>query len=704
MARLPSDAEIGLPNAQSGRPIASIDQSGYARGAAAQAQGAQNLGEGISRAGQQIGYAVNRQQEQDDKLELARATADWRIGKVGLDTKYKDDPDYPTIPKRYDEEINALSKSASERIRSPRAKELFTLSVADDLARGRAVMGEHANTKWRDHTLADAQTKLDGLGQGFLLSADPVERTKMIDDGNNLIDALVDKNIITRTEAATRKKAWAENQAVALIDNLPPEDKVRALGGFTGALKKSESGGDPTKVNQLGYAGLYQFGAPRLAAMGIYQPGSKEDLAGWSKTGRAAPEKWSGMFNIPGHPDVRNINDFLRSPAAQETAFKIHSQKMDQEIKDNGFEKYIGETVGGVKITREGLHAMMHLGGVGGARDALTGKANARDANGTSVLDYAAKLGAQNDYTRVASLIPESKRIDMEHKGQLQIKAQSLEETRLAAEQKRKAQQLSDDAEGEILKQLHSSGSSVSANSIVNDDRLLVNAKERMVRLLEHVGKADRTEATYGKEFYSLFQRVHAPEGDPRRITDPAVLYEHVRPGGGLTLGGMEKLRAEMSGKRTPEGEAEGALKKQFFANAKGQISGSNDGLGIKDPKGDELYLKFMAQALAEYDKGRKDGKSASALLNPESSDYIGKSVASFKRPMSQWFADTIQDAPATQPVGFDPAKVSTLDDLVNAHRSGKVSALEARAIAVDRGWAKARPASAVTPSVPMSQ
>jgi hypothetical protein len=224
-----------------------------------------------------------------------------------------------------------------------------------------------------------------------------------------------------------------------------------------------------------------------------------------------------------------------------------------------------------------------------------------------------------------------------------------------------------------------------------------------MIKLLEHVGKADRTEATYGKDFYSLFQRVHAPADDPNRITDPAVLYEHVKPGGGLSLSGMEKLRSEMAGKKTPEGEAEAALKRQFFANAKSQISGSNEGLNIRDPKGDELFLKFQAQVFADYDKARKEGKSAATLLNPDSPDYIGKSIATFKRPMNQWFADTIADAPPAQPPAFDPAAVSTLDDLVNAHRSGQVTAQVARAIAVEKGWAKPRPVS-TAPQVPMSQ
>jgi len=46
---------------------------------------------------------------------------------------------------------------------------------------------------------------------------------------------------------------------------------------------------------------------------------------------------------------------------------------------------------------------------------------------------------------------------------------------------------------------------------------------------------------------------------------------------------------------------------------ARGQITGTDEGLHIKDPKGDELYLKFMAQALQPT---RRDAAMASRRPN----------------------------------------------------------------------------------------
>jgi hypothetical protein len=138
---------------------------------------------------------------------------------------------------------------------------------------------------------------------------------------------------------------------------------------------------------------------------------------------------------------------------------------------------------------------------------------------------------------------------------------------------------------------------------------------------------------TYGPGFWQAFQAVHAPDGDPRKITDPAQLYLRAGPDGDLTAAGVNRLAAEIQSKATPEGEAESAMKKAFLEYARGQITGSIEGLHISDPKGDALYLRFLAQALPAFDAGKQAGKSAVQLLDPDSPDYLGKSIALFQRP-----------------------------------------------------------------------
>jgi len=171
-----------------------------------------------------------------------------------------------------------------------------------------------------------------------------------------------------------------------------PELVAAATGGLEGALRQRESSNNPRIVNQFGYAGSYQFGAPRLATMGVYTPGANENLEGWSKTGATASGKWSGTFNIPGFPEVKTLQDFLANPQAQRKAYEIHDQLMDQEIDRNGFRQYVGQTVRGIPITVEGLKAGLHLGGIGGVQKFFSGEDSA-DANGTKVASYI-RMGA----------------------------------------------------------------------------------------------------------------------------------------------------------------------------------------------------------------------------------------------------------------------------------------------------------------------
>jgi len=156
-------------------------------------------------------------------------------------------------------------------------------------------------------------------------------------------------------------------------------------------LVRIESGGDPEVVNRFGYAGLFQFGAPLLADLDLYSPGPNEDLESWSKTGRTAPGKWSGTFNIPGFPTVRKLSDFLKSPAAQFAAYTFHRARMERQIADRGLADYLDHKIDGTVITRPGLLYMIHLGGAGGAQRVLQthGRRDPADANGTTLLDYA---------------------------------------------------------------------------------------------------------------------------------------------------------------------------------------------------------------------------------------------------------------------------------------------------------------------------
>lgn len=306
-----------------------------------------------------------------------------------------------------------------------------------------------------------------------------------------------------------------------------------------------------------------------------------------------------------------------------------------------------------------------------------------------------------------------------------QERAQRMEEHALKVQ--------SDTTELSVMKDLYSNKPTITAQQIIEagDKKLL--SREAVERLIGQLGKADtgeHAERTYGHGFFDAYKQVHAPPGDPGRITDPSQLYAMVGPHGALTVAGVDKLVSEINARKTPEGEAEAAMKKQFFEHvARPQITFADPELKIPDPKGADQFLKFQAAAFHAYDVGKAAGKTPAELLNPESRDYIGKLIENFKLPADERFADGIQDkpqnampwsriwtdvtgatnfakvtgepAPAAATPAFDTGSIATLADLQAAYRDKKISPDAARAVAVQRGWARQAPPP---PSVPVSQ
>ncbi len=164
-------------------------------------------------------------------------------------------------------------------------------------------------------------------------------------------------------------------------------------------------------------------------------------------------------------------------------------------------------------------------------------------------------------------------------------------------------------------------------------------AHEIATKILTENARAGGTDArTYGPEFYSVFNRVHAPAGSPNQITDPSQVYNLV--GNGLTMSGLEKIRSEIAGKNTPDGEAEAHMRAEFFKNAHAELTMTNDGLNIRDPKGEELFLRFMPGAYAAIDAAKAAGKTPAQIYNPDSPDYVGKTIAGMRRSAAQTQAD----------------------------------------------------------------
>ena len=139
---------------------------------------------------------------------------------------------------------------------------------------------------------------------------------------------------------------------------------------FRERMRMSESSGRPdayrTNKDGRSYAGLVQMGPERL-----------EDY-NQSTGANLTPEQYRTL----SEEDQRTIEDW-------------HFQDLNDQITNSDLSEYVGRDIGGVKITREGIVAMAHLGGVQGARRFLEsdGRVNPADELGTRLSDYASRFG-----------------------------------------------------------------------------------------------------------------------------------------------------------------------------------------------------------------------------------------------------------------------------------------------------------------------
>lgn len=101
--------------------------------------------------------------------------------------------------------------------------------------------------------------------------------------------------------------------------------------------------------------------------------------------GRLEDAKRAGVI-----PSDMTPQQFKASKEAQVNVSNWHFDDIDRRIQSNGYDRYLGQNLGGTPITMNGMRAIAHLGGFGGLSKFLTsgGSYNPADAYGTSLSKY----------------------------------------------------------------------------------------------------------------------------------------------------------------------------------------------------------------------------------------------------------------------------------------------------------------------------
>jgi hypothetical protein len=150
---------------------------------------------------------------------------------------------------------------------------------------------------------------------------------------------------------------------------------------FLNALARRESSLNAQAQNRYGYVGLFQMGEAALIDAGFYRPDG---------TGN---NDWRGSWTGAG--GITSLREFKDHPEAQVAAVTAYHQRLWTTIQRLGLDRYLGQSIAGVEMTRSGMIAAAHLVGLGNLAAFLRsdGTTVPRDGNGTTLTEYAARFG-----------------------------------------------------------------------------------------------------------------------------------------------------------------------------------------------------------------------------------------------------------------------------------------------------------------------
>jgi len=138
---------------------------------------------------------------------------------------------------------------------------------------------------------------------------------------------------------------------------------------FMNHLGFKESGNNWMAINTFNYLGEFQFGKSALQRVGF---------------GHITPEAFKKDPSIfPRELQIEALKSLV-------LCNEIDLNRKVSEFSDVRYVDYIGQIINGIYITKGGLLAGMHLGGLGGIKIFLlsNGKVDAQDGYGTKVSDY----------------------------------------------------------------------------------------------------------------------------------------------------------------------------------------------------------------------------------------------------------------------------------------------------------------------------
>lgn len=593
--KIPDFTALGTNNPRSVGPISPSDS-----GSMALADSVKNLGNTVGQIGDE---AYKRQ------ANLALATADSQTikGLLDLKDKIQSTDDYNNWQKDFDAQAPQVTSQVRSNLLGPETQSIYDVSSIDHISRMSGQIDGEATKRREDVQRGGLAQLLQDNREVYMRSNDPDTRANLLASTNEAITAASAPApgrgpLIDPATAVSMKKGFVEGLAKDYVQSLPPDQAINVLGASVPGRLRGDAQGNPTDI----------WGAIHAQESGG-APTSATSVDGAIGGAQILPKTFA-QYAKPGEK-ISNPADNLA---------------VGQRIVADYSQKYGGDPA------RVAVAYFSGPGNVAPAGSPTPYIKDFKDGNGKSVLSYVqdvtsriapsvasdiapAKTGTPVDF------LPLADRIQLYHGAVADARTQRI----LAAQ----ADTISNQKTQNDFLTLMQQGKLTSADVINSDLKPFgTGSKDEFLRMLNTNGGSAGPDDS--ATFQSLFDRIHLPDGDPNKITDPNMLNAYFGHGIG-TIPTLDRLRSEITMRNTPDGQIESDLKKGVYDAAKAALVKGSPISGFSDPNdfvGREQLQKYSAWFDRAYKDGRVNGKSMYDLLDPSSKDYLGgKNIEQFR-------------------------------------------------------------------------
>lgn len=547
----------------------------------------------VGEAGDALTKVGLTEREKQTNLEKAYAEADLMKKQTELINSFDDDQNYGTFVSRYADNSAQYKKAAAAKISDPDERALFEAQADVQIARSLGTVQDKAKTKRIDDHKAQAMSTLDDNKTLYNQAQTEEERTQILSNSINIINAEKDAGNLNHVEAYTSRKKTVSDLVEERLNSLPPEQQIGLLKqtqtGIVGPTQKGQFSDFQSSANYImdkfegggklvrgdGGKGYSKFGVNQVA---------NPDLDIPNLTRAQAEDRYKKYWN---EINADKLPENMRL-AALDTAINFGSGKANQMIaqSNNDPQRLIA-----IRKDEHARLAQEQPDRLGKYADGWA----VRDNSLAAAIPVATggKTGTFIDFIEPDKipLLMDKAQADYERQIRLQQQAQTLKDQK---------------TQGGFLGKFYNN--ELTTDEVMKSDLPAFGSgsKQEFMNIIkkgDNVGNASLHRDAYEKILTG-------------EITEPSQLIPYITRKDGLSTQEAQNLQERLN-------SGYDHTIKTFTDGAKSAITGSND--FVKDPEGDQLYSAFLFDMDKQIKEGQKKGLTAVQMLDPSSKDYIGQ-------------------------------------------------------------------------------